>query len=81
MGYPTDDDESIEHLEYAGTPAGGLVLQTEPGTYVLFPFGIGELAAKFKAIAITVNPDGDIEVLREGLGNKLKWVSIVEDTD
>lgn len=78
---PLTDDEDTEELEYAVAPGGGLVLQTEPGTYILFPAGVEAIVRKYNALAITVNPDGDIEVLKAGLGNKLRWISIVEDVD
>lgn len=77
MGNLTDDQP--EELEYGEQTGNGVILQTEPGTYVLFPQGVAALANKFKVHAILVEPDGDILVLREGLGDKYRWVSIVDE--
>lgn len=58
------------------------ILSVSPGEYVIFPNGVSTFAKKYGAEAISVDPDGTIWALKEGLKkNKLKWVDIVEEAE
>lgn len=77
MTEPIDDKTIIEDTDYSRV----MVFQVGEGEFIIFPNGVKSIAERYEAEAIAVNPEGEIEVLRQGFSPKdpMAWVSVVTE--
>lgn len=83
MARPTDDNEAdVELIHGEAEPDHSLVLTMSPGEYIIFPSGVRTFAAKHNAEAVSVDPDGHVDVLRSGIKkDQMKWVRLTLECD
>lgn len=81
MTEPTDkEDEGSTQAVFDYVPS--TAFQTGDGEYIVFPEGMKKFADTYRAEAIGIDADWDIQVLRIGpKKDQLKWVSIIVDNE